>query len=157
MWWGARIEALFIDCVLPAALPVRVVPNRYLIFLKEGFQPTHPPTYQALGNPEVGKSSCARDDSCSLPQARLHSVGTLHFQTCPPPLLCLIRQNPLKRDISTRLYLEFGCAFNGPTIPLFYECFPRQTFYQVIVECFSVSLGFYCYYCEIFKIAYHII
>lgn len=76
-WWEARIETLFIDSVLLTALLVHVVPNRYLIFFFKGFQPTHPPTHQGLGNREVGTSSHAHDDLRSLPLAMLPSGPAL--------------------------------------------------------------------------------
>lgn len=71
-WWEARIETLFIGSVLLTALLVHVVPSRYLIFFFfKGFQPTHPPTHQGLGNREVGTSSHAHDDWQSLPRPGL--------------------------------------------------------------------------------------
>ena len=84
MWWGARIEALFIDGVLPTALLVHVVPKRYLIFFKKGSQPTHPLTYQGPKSEEVGTSLHAQNDMWSLPWATLRSEGSRHFRTCSP-------------------------------------------------------------------------
>lgn len=54
-------------------------------FLKKGFQPTHPPTYQGLRNQEVGTSSRAQDDSPSLPPGRASWRGDAPLPDPPCP------------------------------------------------------------------------